>query len=165
MQIDPAVLTGYGKRDSNWDITAEVQHQLAEGVGITGGYYFNNGGYFRYAFGSPFSSKTRRDGQPGGRRRPTTRPTASPRRRIRSCRAAAATRCAASPTSTRPSSVRSRTTSRRRTSIGTFSSRNDFVGVTLDARLAARHPAERRLRYRPVGRATAASSSIARRSC
>jgi hypothetical protein len=59
VQIDPAVLSGYGKRDSNWDITAEVQHQLATGIGITGGYYFNNGGYFRYAFGSPFSSKVR----------------------------------------------------------------------------------------------------------
>ena len=46
-QIDPAVLSGYGKRDSNWDITAEVQHQLASGIGITGGYYFNNGGYYR----------------------------------------------------------------------------------------------------------------------
>jgi carboxypeptidase family protein/TonB-dependent receptor-like protein len=59
VQIDPAVLTGYHKRDSNWDITAEVQHQLAANIGITGGYYYNNGGYFRYAFGSPFSSKVR----------------------------------------------------------------------------------------------------------
>ncbi|PYR37086.1 MAG: hypothetical protein DMF90_08090, partial [Acidobacteria bacterium] len=56
VQIDSAVLSGYGKRDSNWDITGEVQHQLREGIGITGGYYFNNGGYFRYNFGSPFSS-------------------------------------------------------------------------------------------------------------
>jgi len=59
VQIDPEVLTGYGKRDHNWDITAEAQHQLAPNVGITGGYYFNNGGYFRYAFASPFSSKVR----------------------------------------------------------------------------------------------------------
>ncbi|PYR32217.1 MAG: hypothetical protein DMF90_24045, partial [Acidobacteria bacterium] len=59
VQIDPAVLSGYRKRDSNWDITAEVQHQLTTGIGITGGYYFNNGGYFRYNFGSPFSSKVR----------------------------------------------------------------------------------------------------------
>lgn len=59
IQVDPRVLTGYGKRDSNWDITAEVQHQLTTGVGVTGGYYYNTGGYFRYAFGSPFSSKVR----------------------------------------------------------------------------------------------------------
>jgi hypothetical protein len=59
VQIDPAILSGYGKRDSNWDITAEIQRQLTKGIGITGGYYFNNGGYFRYAFGSPFSSKVR----------------------------------------------------------------------------------------------------------
>ncbi|MBM3771943.1 MAG: TonB-dependent receptor [Acidimicrobiia bacterium] len=59
VQIDPAILSGYAKRDSNWDITAEIQRQLTRGIGITGGYYFNNGGYFRYAFGSPFSSKVR----------------------------------------------------------------------------------------------------------
>jgi hypothetical protein len=56
---DPAVLTGYGKRDHNWDFTTEIQHQLRPGVGLTGGYYRNTGGYFRYAFGSPFSSKER----------------------------------------------------------------------------------------------------------
>jgi hypothetical protein len=58
-RYDPAVLNGYGKRDHNWDFTTEIQHQLTEGVGITGGYYRNTGGYFRYAFGSPFSSKVR----------------------------------------------------------------------------------------------------------
>ena len=56
---DPAVLNGYGKRDYNWDFTTEIQHQLRPGVGLTGGYYRNTGGYFRYAFGSPFSSKQR----------------------------------------------------------------------------------------------------------
>jgi hypothetical protein len=56
---DPAVLTGYGKRDHNWDFSTEVQHQLRPGVGLTGGYYRNTGGYFRYSFGSPFSSKER----------------------------------------------------------------------------------------------------------
>jgi hypothetical protein len=59
VELDPEVISGFGKRDSNWDITAEVQHQLRDGVGITGGYYYNTGGYFRYAFGSPFSSKVR----------------------------------------------------------------------------------------------------------
>ena len=58
-QIDPGSSTGYGKRDSNWDFTTEVQHELRPGIAITGGYYHNTGGYFRYAFGSPFSSKVR----------------------------------------------------------------------------------------------------------
>jgi hypothetical protein len=56
---DPAVLEGWGKRDYNWDFTTEVQHEISEGFGVTGGYYHNTGGYFRYAFGSPFSSKRR----------------------------------------------------------------------------------------------------------
>jgi len=59
VQFDPSVLNGYGKRDHNWDVTAEVQHELMKGVSLNAGYYFNNGGYFRYAFGSPFSSKVR----------------------------------------------------------------------------------------------------------
>jgi hypothetical protein len=58
-RFDPTVLNGYGKRDHNWDVTAEVQQQLATGVSLNGGYYYNNGGYFRYSFGSPFSSKVR----------------------------------------------------------------------------------------------------------
>ena len=63
-RYDPGTLNGYGKRDSNWDFTTEVQHELMPGFAITGGYYRNTGGYFRYAFGSPFSSKLRVDGQP-----------------------------------------------------------------------------------------------------
>jgi outer membrane receptor protein involved in Fe transport len=58
-RFDPEVLEGYGKRDFNWDFTTEVQHELRQGVALTGGYYRNTGGYFRYAFGSPFSSKRR----------------------------------------------------------------------------------------------------------
>jgi hypothetical protein len=58
-RYDPAVLNGYGKRDFNWDFTAEVQHELSQGVAVSGGYYRNTGGYFRYNFGSPFSSKQR----------------------------------------------------------------------------------------------------------
>jgi hypothetical protein len=58
-RYDPGVLNGYGKRDYNWDFSAEVQHELVTGVALTGGYYRNTGGYFRYAFGSPFSSKMR----------------------------------------------------------------------------------------------------------
>jgi hypothetical protein len=58
-RYDPAVLNGYGKRDHNWDFSTEIQHELAQGVSLTGGYYRNTGGYFRYSFGSPFSSKQR----------------------------------------------------------------------------------------------------------
>jgi hypothetical protein len=53
--FDPAVLTGYGKRDSNWDVSAEVQHELRKGVGVTAGYYFNNGGYTRSDPNNPFA--------------------------------------------------------------------------------------------------------------
>jgi outer membrane receptor protein involved in Fe transport len=56
---DPEVLEGYGKRDNNWDFTTEVQHELIEGVALTAGWYHNNAGYFRYAFGTPISSKQR----------------------------------------------------------------------------------------------------------
>jgi hypothetical protein len=41
------VLHGWGIRDSNWDFSSEVQHQLREGLSVTTGYYFNTGGYYR----------------------------------------------------------------------------------------------------------------------
>jgi hypothetical protein len=53
--FDPAVLTGYGKRDANWDISAEIQHELRKGVGVTAGYYYNNGGYTRSDPNNPFA--------------------------------------------------------------------------------------------------------------
>ncbi|MGE3176764.1 MAG: carboxypeptidase regulatory-like domain-containing protein [Vicinamibacterales bacterium] len=34
-------------RDFNWDMNAELQHELTRGLSINGGYYFNNGGYYR----------------------------------------------------------------------------------------------------------------------
>jgi hypothetical protein len=46
-RYDPAVLSGYGKRDANWDFSTEIQHELRPGFGVTGGYYYNNGGYTR----------------------------------------------------------------------------------------------------------------------
>ncbi len=55
----PGVLEGYGKRDHNWDFTTEIQHELVQGLAVTGGWYHNTGGYYRYAFGQPFSSKER----------------------------------------------------------------------------------------------------------
>ena len=39
-------LLGYGARGYNWDFTAEVQHQLRPGVSISGGYYRNWFGSF-----------------------------------------------------------------------------------------------------------------------
>jgi hypothetical protein len=42
-----AVRKGWGVRDSNWDYSAEVQHELRRGLSLTAGYYRNSGGYFR----------------------------------------------------------------------------------------------------------------------
>lgn len=46
-QWDPAVLSGWGVRDSNWDFSSELQHQITRGLSVSAGYYFNTGGYFR----------------------------------------------------------------------------------------------------------------------
>ena len=43
IQWNPDVLNGL--RDSNWDMSAELQQELADGISVTVGYYFNNGGY------------------------------------------------------------------------------------------------------------------------
>ena len=40
---DPEIITGL--RDSNWDLTAELQQELMDGLSVTVGYYWNNGGY------------------------------------------------------------------------------------------------------------------------
>ncbi len=58
-RFNPDVLNGYGKRDYNWDFSTEIQHQIRSGVGVSAGVYHNTGGYFRYSFGSPFSSRMR----------------------------------------------------------------------------------------------------------
>jgi carboxypeptidase family protein len=42
-----AVRNGWGVRDSNWDFSAEIQHELRTGLSLTGGYYRNTGGYYR----------------------------------------------------------------------------------------------------------------------
>jgi hypothetical protein len=134
VQIDPAVLSGYGKRDHNWDVTAEAQHQLREGIGVTGGYYYNNGGYFRYAFGSPFSSKVRVTDN------------------LAVTQADYQTYCITAPSNpnlpggggypvcqnadvipTKYGQVQNYIT--LVDPYGTFSSRNDFIGLTVDARL------------------------------
>jgi hypothetical protein len=58
-RFEDDVLNGWGGRDANWDFASEVQHELVDGLSVTGGYYRNTGGYFRYSFISPFSSKVR----------------------------------------------------------------------------------------------------------
>jgi hypothetical protein len=41
------VLRGWGVRDSNWDISTEIQHQLNQHMSMSAGYFFNSGGYYR----------------------------------------------------------------------------------------------------------------------
>ena len=38
---DERVLEGWAKRDSNWDLSTEVQHELTRGLSLTAGYYRN----------------------------------------------------------------------------------------------------------------------------
>jgi hypothetical protein len=42
-QWDPDVLNGL--RDSNWDLSAEVQQEIMDGLSVTVGYYWNTAGY------------------------------------------------------------------------------------------------------------------------
>ena len=42
-QWDPDVINGL--RDSNWDLSAEVQQELMDGLSVTVGYYWNTAGY------------------------------------------------------------------------------------------------------------------------
>ena len=93
---DPAVLEGYGKRDSNWDFSTEIQHELRPGFGVTGGYYYNNGGYTRQA-GSRRARHRQPARQPGGLR-PVLHHGAD---ECAACRAAAGTKSAVWPTSSR----------------------------------------------------------------
>jgi Carboxypeptidase regulatory-like domain len=47
LQWSDAVRKGWGVRDNNWDMAAEVQHEVTRGLSLNGGYYYNNGGYYR----------------------------------------------------------------------------------------------------------------------
>jgi Carboxypeptidase regulatory-like domain len=47
LQWSDAVRSGWGARDFNWDMNAEIQHELTRGLSINGGYYYNTGGYYR----------------------------------------------------------------------------------------------------------------------
>jgi hypothetical protein len=42
-----AVRLGWGVRDSNWDFSTEIQHELRPGVSFSGAWDHNTGGYFR----------------------------------------------------------------------------------------------------------------------
>ena len=41
------VMRGWGKRPYTWDIATELQHELVQGVSVTGGYYYNWDGNVR----------------------------------------------------------------------------------------------------------------------
>ena len=41
------VLRGFGARDSDWDLAAELHHELRPGLSVTGGYYRNWFSHFR----------------------------------------------------------------------------------------------------------------------
>ena len=56
---DPNVLDGWNKRDYNWDFSTEIQHELRPGFGVTGGYYWNNGGYTRQGGAGATASRKR----------------------------------------------------------------------------------------------------------
>ena len=43
------VLEGFGARESNWDVSTELQHQLTSAVSLTGGYYRNWHSHFSVA--------------------------------------------------------------------------------------------------------------------
>ncbi|MGE3176767.1 MAG: hypothetical protein AB7O32_04820, partial [Vicinamibacterales bacterium] len=47
LQWADEVREGWFVRDNNWDLNAEIQHEVSQGLSVNGGYYFNNGGYFR----------------------------------------------------------------------------------------------------------------------
>lgn len=54
------VLRGWnGTRDYNWDFGAELQHQLSPRLSLTGGYYANTGGYFSATTALSEASKIR----------------------------------------------------------------------------------------------------------
>jgi hypothetical protein len=127
---DPAVLEGWGKRDSNWDFSTEIQHELRPGFGVTGGYYWNNGGYTR---------------QTNSRRRVTDNVLVNPADYDPFC--IMAPRNAGLPNgggyevcglyninSTQFGRVSNLVTARE--PFGDFESRNDFFNVAIDARVA-----------------------------
>ena len=101
-------LLGYGARGYNWDFTTEVQHQLRPGVSMNGRLL------------PQLVWQLPRHRQHAGDARRTSVRSASRRRPIRGCRAAAAIRCAACTTSRRRSSARSTASSRRRTTSGSY---------------------------------------------
>jgi hypothetical protein len=47
IQFADEVMRGWGRRPYTWDLATEVQHQLTEGLSVTGGYYHNWDGNVR----------------------------------------------------------------------------------------------------------------------
>ena len=58
---DPNLLSGYGNRDYNWDMSLELQQEVRQGLSISTGYFFNTGGYFSSGsgYGNLGNSKVR----------------------------------------------------------------------------------------------------------
>ena len=152
---DPDVLNGYGKRDANWDFSTEIQHELRPGFAVTGGYYYNNGGYTRQA---------------GSRKRVTDNLLVAP--------ADYDTYCIKAPTRMQAAGRRRlRCVRQREHQTGQFGRVQNFVTVAGAVRrirepqrllqrrgrcpAGAGHPPRRRRRHRPFRGQTTASSSTA----
>ena len=110
-----------GRRD--WIIGATVQHELLPRVSVSVGYTRR---WLQQLHGHR---------QPADERRRTSRRSASRRRSIRGCLAAAATRSPGCTTSSRPSSARSTTTRPTRRPTGTISQMYNGVDVNVNARI------------------------------
>ena len=123
--IDPKILSGWSVRSNDWQIGASVQQQVLPRVSVEVGYFR------RWLNNFTITDNLAR------RPRPTSRRTASPRRRIRGCLAAAATRSTGSTTSCRASSARPATTSRSRTTSASSIRRYNGVLFNVSARLGA----------------------------
>ena len=123
LSYDPNILQGWYNRPSDWIIGVTVQHELLPRLSVSVGYirrWLNN--------------FTVTDNLLGGRRR-TSRSTASRRRSIPGCRAAAATRSPGCTTSTRTSSVRPTTTRPTRRPTENITQMYNGVDVNVNARV------------------------------
>ena len=43
---NPELLSGWRKRDYNWDMSLELQQEIRDGLSVSTGYFYNTGGYF-----------------------------------------------------------------------------------------------------------------------
>ena len=49
VQYHPDLISGFGTRDNFWDVSMEIQHELAPGVSFTGGWYRNWSNFFGHS--------------------------------------------------------------------------------------------------------------------